>query len=124
MKTPLSFYLVAAVAGTLACSDEGGTSRDNTGGTGQVVAQAGSSGSGGASGSAGSGQGTSGAGGGSTGGPRTGEAFVITAGDTTANGPTGLVVDSAGNTAIDGIAQVIKSPMGTTATSTIKDGGL
>src|SRR4051812_17570401 len=117
MKTALSFYLVAAVAGTLACSDEGGTTRNNTGGSGQIVAQAGS-GSGGASGgAAGSGQSTAGSGGGSTvGGPKTGDAFVITGGDTTANGPTGLVVDSAGGTGIDGIAQVIKSPLGTTVT--------
>jgi hypothetical protein len=124
MKIPLSFYLVAAAAGMLACSDEGGTDRENVGGSTQQVAQAGSSGSGGASGAAGSGQGTSGAGGGSTGGPRMGEAFVITAGDATDNGVTGLVVDSAGTTGIDGIAQVIKSPMGTTVTSTIKDGAL
>lgn len=124
MKTPLSFYLVAAVAGTLACSDEGGAER-GTGGTGTVVGQAGSGAGGASGGAAGSGQGTSGAGGGSTtGGPKTGSAFVITAGDATDNGPTGLVVDSAGTTGIDGIAQVIKSPMGTTATSTIKDGAL
>jgi len=123
MKTPLSFYLVAAAAGMLACSDEGGTARDNTGGSTQQVAQAGSSGSGGASGTAGSGSaGTAGSG--STGGPKMGSPFVITAGDSTDNGVTGLVVDSAGTTGIDGIAQVIKSPLGTTVESTIKDGGL
>ena len=125
MKTPLSFYLVAAVAGTLACSDEGGTDRENVGGSTQQVAQAGASGSGGATGTGGSTQGSSGAAGGSsTGGPRTGSAFVITAGDATENGTTALVVDSAGTTGIDGIAQVIKSPMGTTVESTIKDGAL
>ena len=125
MKCALSFYVVATVAGTLACSDEGGNTRNNTGGSGQVVAQAGSSSGGASGGAAGSGQSSGGAGGGSTvGGPKTGDAFVITGGDTTANGPTGLVVDAAGTTGIDGIAQVIKSPMGTLVTSTIKDGAL
>jgi hypothetical protein len=122
MKTPLSFYLVAAVAGTLACSDEGGTTR-GSGGTGTVVAQAGSGGASG--GAAGSGQNMAGSGGGNTtSGPKTGAAFEITAGDATENGVTGLVVDRAGTTGIDGIAQVIKSPLGTTVTSTIKDGAL
>jgi hypothetical protein len=124
MKTPLSFYLVAAVAGTLACSDEGGTAR-GSGGTGTVVAQAGSSG-GGAGGAAGSGQGTSGAAGGvSTGGSgNTATPFEITAAAENANGATALVVDSANNTGIDGVAQLVKSPQGTVVTNGIKDGAL
>lgn len=66
MKTPLSFYFIAAVAGTLACSDEGGTDR-NTGGTGgsQSVGQAGSTSQAGSGnqGTAGTSSGTAGAGG-------------------------------------------------------------
>ena len=109
---------MAAVAGTLACSDEGGTSRNNTGGSGQVVAQAGSSGSGGAAGSAGSsGQGTSGAGGGSSStGTKTGPALTISA--------DGTVKDEAGTTGINGAAVTTVAPMGTTLTPAFRDGAL
>ena len=94
MKTPLSFYLVAAMAGALACSDEGGNTRDNTGGTGPIGA-AGSSSQGGSAGAAGSGaQNTAGAGGGTStgGGANTSGAFEITAATANDNGATALVV--------------------------------
>jgi hypothetical protein len=128
MKTPLSFYLAAAVAGTLgtfACSDDGGKNpRDVTaagGSAGQTqVGNAGSS----SGGQGGSSQGTSGSGGGSSSGVTTGAALEITQGNPTANGASALVVDSAGNTGLDGLAQVIKSPLGTTVTSGLKDGAL
>jgi hypothetical protein len=124
MKTPLSFYLIAAVAGALACSDEGGNTRDNTGGTGPTGVAGSSSNTGGSAGSAGSGaQNTSGAGGGgSAGGPSTSAAFEITAATANDNGATALVVDAA--TGIDGVAQLIKSAQGTVVTNGIKDGQL
>lgn len=124
MKTPLSFYLVAAMAGALACSDEGGNTRDNTGGTGPIGA-AGSSSQGGSAGAAGSGaQNTAGAGGGTStgGGANTSGAFEITAATANDNGATALVVDAA--TGIDGVAQLIKSAQGTVVTNGIKDGAL
>jgi hypothetical protein len=127
MKTPLSFYLVAAAAGMLACSSDEGTPRDVVGaggsaGQGQVGNAAGSSATGGSSGSGA--QSTAGAGGGTGSGTSTGMAFAITAAAPTATGASATVVDSAGSTGIDGLAQVIKSPLGTTATSSIKDGAL
>ncbi|HEU4577036.1 MAG TPA: hypothetical protein VFS67_02195 [Polyangiaceae bacterium] len=123
MKTPLSFYLVAVAAGALACSDEGGTDRNNTGGSGQVVAQAGSSGSGGA---AGSGQQSSGgaSGAGTGGAANSATPLEITAATPNDNGATALVVDTANNTGIDGVAQLVKSPQGTVVTNGIKDGAL
>jgi hypothetical protein len=120
MKTPLSFFLVAAVAGTVACSDDGGKTRDTTaagGSAGQtgVVNTGGSAGSTGGSGNLG----TSGAGGGtSTGGVNLGAALTISA--------DGAVVDTAGNTGLKGLAQVIKSPQGTVLTPGVgfKEGAL
>jgi hypothetical protein len=126
MKTPLSFYLAAAVAGTLAaCSSDGGTPRDQTAAGGSAGSgQVGNAGSG-AGGSSGSGsQNNAGAGGSSTGGPTTGMPFEITSAQPTASGAAATVVDTAGTTGIDGLAQFIKSPMGTVATSGIKDGAL
>ena len=119
MKTPLSFYLLAAVAGTVACSDGAATRDRNTtaGSGGQTSVVTG----GGAGGSSGSSQGSSGAGGGTTGGSNMGPALVITPSEA---GDTATVVDSAGTTGLNGLAQVIKSPMGTTVTAGFKEGGL
>jgi hypothetical protein len=116
MKTPLSFYLVAAVAGTLACSDEGGTAR-GTGGSGPAVGQAGSGAGGASGGAAGSGQGMSGAGGGSSStGTKTGPALTISA--------DGTVKDEAGTSGINGGALTVAAPMGTTINSAFRDGAL
>src|SRR4051812_49338911 len=101
MKTPLSFYLVAAAAGMLACSD-GGTDRDpvRSGGGSAGQSQVGNAGSS-AGGSSGSGsQSTAGAGG--TGSGNTATPFEITAATPTATGASALVVDSGNNTGIDG----------------------
>jgi hypothetical protein len=115
MNLRLSFSLVAAVAGTLACSDDGGKARDDTaagGSAGQAqVGTAGSSGGGGSSGA--SSQGTSGAGGSGSGGAsgvNLGPALTITAGETPA---TATVVDASGSTGINGAASVAKSMLGT-----------
>jgi hypothetical protein len=121
MKTPLSFYLVAAVAGTVACSDgEGTRDQTTTGGSAGQTSVVPTAGSGGGTGNAGA----TGAGGSTTGGANLGAALVITAAGSNDLGSNGTVVDSAGNTGLNGIAQVIKSPLGTTVTSGIKDGGL
>ncbi|MEO8182547.1 MAG: hypothetical protein ABI895_27245 [Deltaproteobacteria bacterium] len=117
MNLRLSFSLVAAVAGTLACSDDGGKPRDDTsagGSAGQAqVGNAGSSaggGSSGSNGSSGSGNlGTSGAGGGGS-GSNLGAALTIAAGETPA---TATVVDETGSTGINGGASVAKSVQGT-----------
>jgi hypothetical protein len=124
MNLRLSFYLVTAVAGALACSDDGKGTRDNTS-TGGTAGQAstGNSGAGGGSSGGAGGQGTSGAGGGGS-GVNLGAALTITAAGSNDLGSNGSVVDSAGSTGLNGIAQVIKSPLGTMVTSGIKDGGL
>jgi hypothetical protein len=104
MKTPLSFCLAAAVVSTFACSDEGGTDRDNTtgGSGGQTGGVAGSSAQGGSSGS----PSTSGGAGGGTGGPNTGAALVIGELDEGGNVP---ITDSAGMTGINGAAYIVAS---------------
>lgn len=120
MKTTLSLFLVAAVAGTVACSDDGAKTRDEPGAAAGTGGQTGAAGAPGAGGSAGAATGgTSGAGGGTSSGVNTGPALVITA-----DGVTATVVDTAGNTGLNGLAQMIKSPLGTTATAAMKDGGL
>lgn len=135
MKTPLSFYFIAAVAGALACSDEGGTER-NAGGTGgsQAVGQAGSSqGTAGSSqGTAGSSSGNAGAGGAGS-GMNLGPALTITG-----SGLDVVVQDTMGNTGITGgliLAQssvmTVPATIGTTegalcmkgTTAVVPDGG-
>ncbi len=99
MKTPLSFYLMAAVAGALACSDEGGAER-NTGGNGggTQVGQAGSSSTAGSGqGTAGTSAGGSGSGGSGSGGLNLGDPLTMTG-----SGADVVVEDTTGNTNIRG----------------------
>ncbi|MEY2937151.1 MAG: hypothetical protein RL033_7900 [Pseudomonadota bacterium] len=124
MKTQLSFYLIAAVAGALACSDEGGSDRNSggNGGTGPVAAAGSSSG--------GSGQGTAGSSSGGNGGSTTGAggAGSGTAGPLltiTGTGLTATVTDTEGTTGITGgIALAQSATMATAATLTEHEGQL
>jgi hypothetical protein len=109
MKTSFSFGLIVAAAGTfLACSDEGdGACRTNCGGTGNVTANAGTGGTGTTGGSGGTGT-TGGAGpvggaGGAVSMLPKGPALVLNA--------DGTVIDSGGDTTIDGAALLVPSPM-------------
>jgi hypothetical protein len=122
MKTSLSFYLLAAVAGSFACSD-GASPRDrnSTGGSGAQTA-VGNSGAGGSSSGGAGGQGASaaGGGGGAT-GSNLGPALTITPGDTPA---TATVVDETGGTGINGGASVAKSMLGTVFNPAFVEGKL
>jgi hypothetical protein len=112
MKTTLSFYLLAAVAGTVACSDgESPRDRNNTtgGSGGQTGVVTGGGAGGGSSGSTSQGSSGAGGGGGAT-GSNLGAALTITPGDTPA---TASVVDETGGTGINGGASVAKSMLGT-----------
>ncbi|MEY4544783.1 MAG: hypothetical protein RL685_978 [Pseudomonadota bacterium] len=123
MKTQLSFYLIAAVAGALACSDEGGTDRNNggNGGTGPVGAAGSGTGQAGSSqGAAGSSTGSGGSGGATSTGANTGPAFTITG-----SGADVVVQDTAGTTGITGgIVLAQSATMSTPAEITVHEGQL
>jgi hypothetical protein len=108
MKTPLSLYLVAAVAGTLACSDEGGKDRNDGGSAGQTAqAGAGGGGNGGSSGGMQGGAGTSASGsGGGTSTVTRGAALTISAINENNNVP---IADANGTSGINGAAYVVAS---------------
>jgi hypothetical protein len=107
MKTTFSFGLIVAAAGILACSDEGAAPR-------QPVGSAGSAGSGTAgTGTGGTGTAGTGTGGnaGSAAGGAGGTGSIYMKGPALTLNADGTVIDSAGNTTIDGAAGVVPSPM-------------
>jgi hypothetical protein len=125
MKTTLSFYFIAAVAGALACSDEGGTDRNNGGNGGTT--QVGNAGSGN---TAGSGQGSAGTSSSSAGAGGSGGAGAVsgTPGPLltiTGSGADVVVQDTAGNTNITGGIVLAQSMIMTTAAElTVHEGQL
>jgi hypothetical protein len=118
MKAPLSFGLVVAVAGALACSDEGGKDRE-TGGTGGQTGNTGGTSAGTAGTSA---AGTAGTGTGGTAG--TGSSSAGTYGPALVINADGTVKDENGTTGINGAALVVASSANPSAVQDFRDGKL
>jgi hypothetical protein len=123
MKSPLSFGLIVAVSGALACSDSGDGVRPgaNNGGTGAVTGSNGGTSSGGTAGTGAGGTAGTSSGGtaGMSSGPATGTygaALVINA--------DGTVKDENGTTGINGAALVVASSMNPSAVADFQDGKL
>ncbi|HKO92352.1 MAG TPA: hypothetical protein VJU61_14410 [Polyangiaceae bacterium] len=119
MKAPLSFGLIVAVAGALACSDSGDGVRDRgNGGSGNQTGSNGGTSSGGTAGtSSGGTAGTSSGGSAGTGsGANYGPALTINA--------DGTVKDETGNTGINGAALVVASSGNPSAVANFQDGKL
>jgi len=118
MKAPLSFGLIVAVTGALACSDSGDGVRDR--GTGGSGAQTGNTGgtAGGTAGTSGgsAGSGTGGTAGSGSSGVNYGPALVINA--------DGTVKDELGNTGINGAALVVASSLNPEAVADFQAGKL
>jgi hypothetical protein len=123
MKSPLSFGLIIAVSGALACSSDEGKTRDDrgNGGSGNASGSTGgtSGGTAGTSGGGSAGTGAGGTGGGGSTGANYGPALVITG-----DGLDNTVKDVSGTTGINGAASISKSTLGTTATAHNRDGAL